>query len=274
VKPVLERVGMDGAGGARLVLDTEAIGAVREAARRAVTGEPFDPEAALRAEFANAWFCQAVVAVSETEAALLRGLGFADVAVLGHARAPTPTSRPFAERAGLLFVGAIPVADSPNLDSLLWFADSVLPLVEAELGEAAKLTVAGFVGEADVSRLAAHPRIALLGEVADLGPLYDAHRVFVAPTRYAAGIPYKLHEAAAMGVPIVASELLRGQLGWADGRDPLAAPVSDPAAFARAVVALHRDEALWTAARQAALGRVTRECGVEGFKEALRGLVG
>ena len=273
VKPILERVGMDGAGDVRLVLDTEAIGASREAARRAISGDAFDLDATLRAEFANAWFCQAVVAVNEAEAARLRSVGFADVAVLGHARAPTPTPRPFAERAGLLFVGAIPVADSPNLDSLLWFADSVLPLIEAELGEAARLSVAGFVGEADLSRLAAHPRIALLGEVADLASLYDAHRVFVAPTRFAAGIPYKLHEAASMGVPIVASELLRGQLDWVDGRDLLAAPTSDAAAFARAVLALYHDEALWGTVREAALGRVERECGVEGFELAARAIL-
>jgi hypothetical protein len=63
VKPVLKRVGVDGTGDVRLVLDTEAIGALREAARHAITGEAFDLEGALRAEFANAWFCQALVAV-------------------------------------------------------------------------------------------------------------------------------------------------------------------------------------------------------------------
>ncbi len=269
VKPILERVGMDGAGDVRLVLDTEAIGALREAARRAITGEAFDLDAAMRAEFANAWFCQALVAVNEDEAARLRSLGFADVAVLGHAREATPTPRPFAERSGLLFVGAIPVADSPNLDGLLWFADAVLPLIEAELGEAARLTVAGFAGEVDLSRLAAHPRIALLGEVTDLAPLYDRHRVFIAPTRFAAGIPYKLHEAAAMGLPIVASELLRAQLGWVEGRHLLAAPVADATAFARAVLALYRDEGLWAAVRDAALGRTAGECGVAEFGRAI-----
>ncbi len=269
VKPILERVGMDGAGNVRLVLDTEALGALREAARCAITGEVFDVDGALRAEFANAWFCQALVAVNEDEAARLRRLGFADVTVLGHAREATPTPRPFAERSGLLFVGAIPVADSPNLNSLLWFADAVLPLVEADLGEEARLTVAGFVGEVDLSPLAAHPRITLLGEVAELAPLYDRHRVFVAPTRYAAGIPYKLHEAAAMGLPMVASDLLQGQLDWTDGRDLLAAPATDAAAFARAVLALYGDDGVWASVRNAALGRVIKECSLVEFGRAV-----
>ena len=77
-----------------------------------------------------------------------------------------------------------------------------------------------------------HPRITLRGTVADTLPLYASHRVFVAPTRYAAGLPYKVNEAASFGLPVVATELLRGQLGWTDGEDILAAPAADPALFA------------------------------------------
>ncbi len=270
VKPILERGGMDAAGGVRLVLDTEAIAALREAARRTALGDasPFDVDGAILDEFANAWFCQSVVAVNEAEAARLRGLGLADVAVLGHACAVTPTPRGFAERAGLLFVGALAAADSPNLDGLVWFADAVLPLIEAELGHETRLTVAGFVGEdVDLSRLAAHPRITLRGAVEDLAPLYDRHRVFVAPTRYAAGIPYKVHEAAAMGLPVVGSELLAGQLGWR-WVEMMSATLGDAEAFARAVLVVYRDAGVWGALREAAMARVERECGVEGFGRA------
>ncbi|MGH7212906.1 MAG: glycosyltransferase, partial [Acetobacteraceae bacterium] len=195
VKPILERGGTDVVGGVRIVLDTEAIAAVREAGRREVMGEPpLDVDAAMAEEFAAAWFCQAVVAVSEAEAARLRALGFTDVAVLGHACAPTPTPRVFEERAGMLFVGALAAEGSPNHDALLWFVDAVLPLIEADLGYETRLTVVGHVGDVDLSRLEEHPRVTLRREVADLTPVYDRHRVFVAPTRFAAGIPYKVHE--------------------------------------------------------------------------------
>jgi O-antigen biosynthesis protein len=272
IKPILERGGMDVVGGVRLVLDTEAIAATREAARRAAIGDnsPFDVDNAIRAEFEDAWFCQAVVAVSEAEATRLSAVGFADVTVLGHARDVTPTARTFAERAGLLFIGAIPEADCPNLDALMWFADEVLPRIEAELGHETRLTVAGFVGEGvNLSRLAAHPRISLRGAVADLAPLYDRHRVFVAPTRYAAGIPYKIHEAAAMGLPVVATELLRAQLGWQDERDLLSASTGDAEAFARAVLTLYRSEQRWTAIREAAAAQVAAECGKAEFESAV-----
>ncbi len=256
VKPILERGGTDVLGGVRLVLDTEAIAALREAARREALGEaPADLDSALMAEFADAWFCQAVVAVSEAEAARLRALGFPDVAVLGHARAPTPTPRGFEERAGMLFVGALEVAGSPNHDALLWFVDAVLPLIEAELGYETRLTVAGHVGDVDLSALESHPRVTLRGSVADLGLLYDRSRVFVAPTRFAAGLPYKVHEAASMGLPVVASALLADQLGWRDGAELMAVPVGDAAGFARAVLAVYRDAALWAALREGALRR-------------------
>ncbi|HEY5300649.1 MAG TPA: glycosyltransferase, partial [Acetobacteraceae bacterium] len=275
VKPILERGGTDVVGGVRIVLDTEAIGALREAVRREVMGEPpLDVDEALAEEFAAAWFCQAVVAVSEAEAARLRALGFTDVAVLGHASAPTPTPRPFEERAGLLFVGALAVEGSPNHDGLLWFADAVLPLIEAALGYETRLTVVGHVGDVDLSRLEEHPRVTLRQEVADLIPVYDRHRVFVAPTRFAAGIPYKVHEAASMGVPVVATALLAEQLGWQDGRELMAVPVGDAEGFARAVLAVYRDAAVWAALREAALARVAAECGTEEFAAAVEGVVG
>lgn len=275
VKPVLERGGTDVLGGVRIVLDTEAIAALREAARREALGEaPLDVEAALAEEFADAWFCQAVVAVSEAEAARLRGLGFPDVAVLGHARAPAPTPRGFAEREGMLFVGALEVAGSPNHDALLWFVDAVLPLIEAELGYQTRLTVAGHVGGVDLSPLESHPRVTLLGPVADLTPLYDRARLFVAPARFAAGIPRKLHDAAALGLPSVASTLLAGQLGWADGAELLAVPVGDAEAFARAVLSVYRDAALWATLREGALRRVERECDVEAFRAVVEGIAG
>ncbi len=275
VKPILERGGTDVVGGVRIVLDTEAIGALREAARREVMGEPpLDVDAAMAEEFAAAWFCQAVVAVSEAEAARLRALGFTDVAVLGHARAATPTPRPFEERAGMLFVGALAVEGSPNHDGLLWFVDEVLPLIEAALGYETRLTVVGHVGDVDLSRLEEHPRVTLRREVADLVPVYDRHRVFVAPTRFAAGIPYKVHEAASMGVPVVATSLLAGQLGWQDGRELMAVPVGDAEGFARAVLAVYRDAEVWGALREAALARVAAECGTEGFRAAVEGVVG
>ena len=170
----------------------------------------------------------------------------------------------------MLFVGAFPDMSSPNYDALCWFVDAVLPLIDQELGHETRLTVAGFVAEGvDFGRVRDHPRITLRGAIADLAPLYDSHRVFVAPTRYAAGVPHKIHEAASFGIPVVATELLRQQLGWEHGQDLLASDPSDPAAFARHVLALYRSEVVWTRMRTSASERIRVECGQETYARVI-----
>ncbi|MDE2006335.1 MAG: glycosyltransferase [Rhodospirillales bacterium] len=273
LRAVLDRALADAPRPPAIVLDTEAIAALREAERARLAGEGFDTEAALRREFADAAICRHVVAVSEAESAILRELGLPSVTTIGHIRDIAPTARPFARRSGLLFLGAMHEAESPNMDALVWFAEQVLPLIEKALRWETRLTVAGYTGPGvDLTRFAAHPRISLRGAVAETEPLYDQHRVFVAPTRFAAGLPYKLHEAASFGLPIVASALLARQLGWDDAL--LAADTADPGAFAEAVVRLYRDEALWTRLRTAALERVAAETSRERTLSALRALLG
>ena len=212
----------------RIVLDTEAVAATRSAVRASLRGEPFGLIAELVREFANVDLCDAVVAVNEADAATLRGMGLGGVTVLGHARALDLTPRGWADRSGLLFVGSIHAMDSPNYESLVWFVDEVLPLIEAELGWQTRLTVVGYLAVGvTLDRFADHPRVTLRGAVVDARPAYDSHRVFVAPTRWAGGVPYKVHEAASFGIPVVATELIRAQRGWDDGL--LSAGADDPA---------------------------------------------
>jgi glycosyltransferase involved in cell wall biosynthesis len=208
--------------------------------------------------------------VNRQDAALIRGAGFSDVSVLGHARALAPTPRAFDERKGLLFLGAIHDQDSPNLDGLEWFAEHVLPLLEEALPEDADITIAGTVNRRiDLSRLGRAPRIVLAGPVEELAPLFDRHRVFFAPTRFAGGIPFKLHEAASFGLPAVASDILARQIGWADGGEILAAPTTDPAAFAAQITRLYTDAALWHRLRETALLRLAVENSFEFYQQRL-----
>jgi GT2 family glycosyltransferase len=268
----LERVTTGTGRPPRVVLDTEAITALREAARHRLSDQPaeFDLEASIRKEFANAHHCQTITVVAEQEATILRDLGFSDVKVVGHVRDLNPTPRPFSERSGLLFIGAIHETNSPNYDGLCWFVDEVLPLIEQQLGWETRLNIVGYTGaKVSLERFRAHPRITLRGTVPETEALYNAHRVFIAPTRYAAGVPYKVHEAASFGLPVVATALLRQQTGWEDGKELLAADHADPALFARHVVALHRDEALWQTLRDGALARLAAENGRERYVQAL-----
>ena len=276
IKPILEHMTSGSGRPPRIVLDTEAIATMRDAARAALLGELLvDVDAAIMQEFANAHFCQSIIAVNPDEAQKLRDLGFSDVAVIGHLREPQPTPRGFAERAGLLFVGAMHRVDSPNYDGLEWFLREVLPLVEQALGWETRLTVAGYTdAQVSLEQFREHPRITLRGAVPDIEKLYDWHRIFVAPTRYAAGVPYKVHEAASYGIPVVATELLRQQLGWVTGRDLLSVDVGDAAAYAHAIVSLYRDAGLWQTLRDNALERVRVENGRALYEAGIREVLG
>ena len=103
--------------------------------------------------------------------------------------------------------------------------------------------------------------------VADVQPFFDRARIFVAPTRFGAGIPLKVYQAAGFGLPVVCSSLVAEQLGWRDGVDLLVADTPD--AFADRCRALYSDENLWMQLRQSALERVRAECSPQAFERTL-----
>ena len=269
---MFQKAGMDPAR-VPFILDTEAVVAGRDAARATLTGGtkrfPFD-QPALRAEFAGAEMCRHITAVNKAEVELLRGIGLPQVSMLGTVREPAPTPATFGEREGLLFVAGIHQADSPNVDSLAWYMNEILPALAAELGEPPVLDVVGYAApEVDLSAFANHPHIRLHGPAGDLAPFYNSHRLFIAPTRYAAGTPYKVYETASYGLPCVATDLLARQLGWRNGRELATAPVNDPAAFAAQIAKLYRSETMWNSLRKNALKRLAADNAPEEFRQTV-----
>ena len=105
--------------GPKYVLDTEAIVCLRDEAKTllAASSTTFDREEAWRREFRNAALCQDVVAVSDAEAAMLREHLGREVAVIGHARAYTPTPRSYQDRKGLALCRRYP---RPRLAQFRW----------------------------------------------------------------------------------------------------------------------------------------------------------
>jgi glycosyltransferase involved in cell wall biosynthesis len=181
---------------------------------------------------------------------------------VGHILAVNPTPRAFAERAGFLFVGAM--GGIPNRDAVLWFGREIWPKVRSRAGGEASFSVVGGEPPAELRTL---PGVDVLGQVADLTPLYDRSRIFVAPSRLAAGIPIKVQTAAAHGLPVVCTSILAEELGWHDGVELLVA--DDPDEFAKCCARLYSDEDLWQRLRMNALDRVARECSHQAFAAAL-----
>lgn len=263
--------------GCDVILDTEVVAAPRTVLREQaldLSETISDLDAALRVEFENAVFCKQIVAVTETEAELIRRAGHTNLNILGHALQIAPTPASFSERAGLLFVGAVTDQDSPNLDSLLWFLSEVMPIIVERRTEIAQLTIAGYQGaDVDMTLLSEFDNVRLVGRVDDLSPFYNTHRAFIAPTRFAGGIPYKIHESASRGLPVVASQLLIDELGWVAGRDILSGGAPNAEVFAAAVIALYDDESLWTSVRQSALDRIRDDCDPARFAHALSDII-
>jgi glycosyltransferase involved in cell wall biosynthesis len=260
-------------GAARLIYDAEAIAATRDILRGECAGTPLSPAASktlLEDEMALARRADVVLSVCAAEQRVFMQHGVPNVQVLGHALTAAPTPAPFESRREILFVGAVHENRTPNADGLRWFAEAILPRIRRALGTPIRLQV---VGENRVAAIAELDGVAfdLIGSVENLRPHYDAARVVVAPTRFGAGIPHKVVQAAAHGVPVVATDLLARQLGWTAGRDLLAA--ADAEAFAAACVRLFRDKALWEGVRAAALDRVREDCAPERFATAVAGLL-
>ena len=250
----------------QIVVDTEALAALRGGQRALLDKAPAEAASvspgSVKEEMMSIQFCHTIVAVNAMEAEAIRGAGYDNVAVLGHKATIRATNAAFEKRRDLLFVGAIHDQDSPNLDSLTWFAANVLPLLDAAMPGEVRLTIAGYADpRIDFSKLGRNRHINLLGQLDDLEPLYNSHRLFIAPTRYSAGIPFKLHEAASFGLPIVASSLLCRQVGWLDGVDLLAGDTANPASFAKQILRAYKDVTLWYQLRDAALARLEAENG-------------
>jgi glycosyltransferase involved in cell wall biosynthesis len=253
----------------RVIYDAEAVFALREKKRREIlfgNRVDVDVEKMLEEELVLSRKAHKVVSVSQHEARFFEDVGCTDVSVLGHSIEVRPTKGPFSGRRDILFVGALHLGpETPNLDALEWFLQQVFPILRRELG--LQLHVAGAFKYEYIAHLRGDG-VQFLGMVPDLSEQYEAARLFVAPTRFAAGIPLKIYEAAAYGLPVVASCLLAEQLGWQDGVDLLVA--DSPEHFAAHCIRLYTDEALWMAIRQSALTRVANECSSESFARQLR----
>jgi GT2 family glycosyltransferase len=257
-----------------IIYDAEALLIEREVLRRKVLGTPLSDTTyreELAKEIALTRGARAVTTVSEREAALFQRETDAKVHVIGHRLTAQPTGTPFKQRKDVLFVGALNGRreTAPNIDGLLWFVERVMPVLDGKMGDY-QLLVAGRIESDDVEGLA-NDRVKLLGMVDDLETLYAGCRIFIAPTRFAAGIPLKVLEASARGLPTIGTSVVSSQLGRTHGNDILVA--DEPAAFANCCWRLYEDAALWERIRIASLESVGRECSPERFDASLKALL-
>lgn len=118
-------------------------------------------------------------------------------------------------RYDLLFTGNMNYP--PNIDSVLYLVQKVLPIVRQSRPQAS-LLISGVDPTASVRDLArADPLITVTGWVKDIRIAYASARLFVAPMQIGTGLQNKLLEAMAMRVPCITSALANNAVGAPPG---------------------------------------------------------
>lgn len=251
--------------GLKIIYDAEAIWSIREIQELTIQGKSISEKTAAESidnEVALAKIADTILAVSNSEAQYFKDAGYHDVHVLGHALAANPTINNFEERKDILFVGRMEEDGSPNVDSVLWFTSQVLPLINAGRTEPVKLYLIGKNGAKKLKEITS-PDVLLLGAIDDLTGWYNNCRIFIAPTRFAAGIPLKVPEACANGVPVVLTPILAKQLNWQHEHEVLVGETA--AEFAKQCSRLYDNKQLWQQIRTNAINQLDKEHSITKF---------
>ncbi len=255
-----------------LVYDAEAIFVNRELMQSQLLGKPMSDslyEKKLRCELDLAKDATSIFVVSKDEGDIFRENGLANVNVLGHVVETQSCKQEFADRRDYLFVGNMDYDESPNVDSVMWFINEIFPRIRENPGMAdIQLNLVGTNQSNRIKNIECKG-VVQLGAVDNLHEYYNEARIFIAPTRFGAGIPHKIHEAAASGIPCVITDLLLNQLGWSNKTHALSSHESDPAEFANNCFELYTNGGLWEHIRDSAKEKVLEECSVRTFDSIL-----
>lgn len=242
---------------------------VRKERQAALSGSARDAREALETKFRELLACaqcDAVWTPSRWEKEhLLREIPHARVLVWPLAQELRPARKSFAERTAIGFIGAY--VHAPNVDAVLFFVREILPHIVAQEPRIV-FHVAGSNMPPEIARLD-HPAVRVLGQVADLTGFFESLRMSVAPLRFGAGLKGKVAASLAAGVPVVATSLALEGMELEPEEGALVA--DDPPAFAREVVRLYGDEALWTRLSRAGYARAQRDYSTaEGLRHIAR----
>lgn len=258
----------------RIVLDTEAVAATRRFGYAQQAGQQADLTELVLEEFEHLDGISHICVVNELDRKLLvemldqRGLDI-PVTVLGHSLSVQPALPAFEATTDIVLVGAYSQPDGPNADGLLWFDRDVRPWIQDLPG--LEFVIAGSEAEAFVraAKLKHHYRV--VSNPASMSDVYRTARVMVAPTRFAAGIPMKVHEAASYGVPVAMTNLLADQLGWR--RDGVVFAPTEAAEMAVVIKKLALDPDVWHSSQALQSALVAEDCDPAAFALSIRRIV-
>ena len=223
---------------ARIVYDTVDLHYRRLEREERATGRSSGWRSMRERELALARRADITVVTSEPEGEELVRAGIANVERFAVFERAVVNGPGWDARSGALFVGNY--GHAPNADAACELVKMIMPLVR-ESRALFGVTLAGADPTAAVRALAGYG-VDVPGYVADLSALFARGRVFVAPLRFGSGLKGKIVQALSNGVPVVTTTI--GAEGFPD---PAAWGLiaDDAPGFARAMIRLHEDRALW-----------------------------
>ncbi len=183
-----------------------------------------------------------VIAVSDTDAGLLRALGTpTPIAVVPNGISTSLYESPPGEsielvEPALVFTGKMDYR--PNIDAALWFAVETLPLVRRELPNA-HFYIVGQSPHPRLDVLRGVAGVTLTGLVPEIIPYLRAATIFVVPLRMGSGTRLKVLEAMAAGCAIVSTPIGAQGITCVDNQELVLA--STAREFAQAVIRLCRN---------------------------------
>ena len=258
----------------RVVYDSEAITSVRKQLR--IKLYPFTLRERIFSmlkpdEWSQTSRVDMMAMVTEHDASLVRQHVAKSAVVVSYPVEVRENLPKFDQRRDFLFIGRLAgsIRSTPNVDGLHWFLTKVLPLLQQSDLPEFKIHVVGQVSSLDLLALSSDT-VRFYDKVDELTAFFDAARVFIAPVRYAAGIPIKVLDAITNGVPAVATPILRYQLGL-DDTYPQSFP--DPADFARECIRLYSDRQQWEAERSIQRDLAESRYSSTEFRRSIRNLL-
>ena len=260
--------------GAKIIYDAEALYCLRDFEQKRLQGEKLSSEyikKSIDEELQLAKKSDYIISVSPQEKEQFTEYGYQKVGILGHSLASQPTPNHFDERQDILFVGAIHEQYTPNADSVMWLSEKIYPILKSKFEQEIKLLIAGTNNSQEIKERVKNldnNSIKMLGRVENLTNLYNQARLFIAPTRFGAGISLKVLEAAAHGLPIISTSLIATQLGWKHEHDLLVADTAED--FAKQCIRAYQDIELWQHLRNNVLKRIEQEYSPHYFQSTLK----
>ncbi len=176
---------------------------------------------------------------SEDQAALAQEAPSARFQIIPNIHPLQDRGKSFAARQGLLFIGNF--LHRPNTDAIHYFMQEIYPLVREAIPSVA-LFIVGDHAPPEIAAYASN-EVTITGYVADVDPIFQSCRVFIAPLRFGAGMKGKIGQALSYGLPVVTTSVGAEGMGLENGREAL---IADGAReFAEALISVYNDGALW-----------------------------